>query len=346
MTKLGTSSTADSGFSGTLEFAALSPLESQGFLVAAMYTPGYRAQASRLEASLRSLGLAHVLFEVPQVHRSISRLGGADPVFTKSAFIRYLLDRYQRPILYVDADIVFRTLPARIAEIVAAGKDFAIYNWLADPHTDAFKALRVNPSSPAGPIQTARYLGFSHSIDHYDPEQILCSGATQLYGNTSAARALLHAWAVVIDQQPGVADDHCLDCAFNNGLAGTPVSASWLGKDYARYAWWIYVKPVIDHPDPPASGKNFAPLAESLGRPRIHLDRLTIRKDAPLIPRNCIIDVERRLLCQAVSKDGSSGTIELVPVAPLEHELFLDPSKSPMIERTACHWRSGALEPG
>jgi len=42
--------------------ASLATLENQNFLVAAMYTPDYAPIAARLEASLRALGLAYVLY--------------------------------------------------------------------------------------------------------------------------------------------------------------------------------------------------------------------------------------------------------------------------------------------
>jgi hypothetical protein len=219
---------------------------------------------------------------------------------------------------------VFRSRPVRFGPIVTARKDFAIYNWFADEHTDAFKALSLNPLQPAPEIRAARFLGYSHSVDHFGPEQILCSGVTQIYGNTAAARALLGAWAQVIAEQPGVADDHCLDYAFNNNLAGVALSASWLDKAYARYPWWIYVKPVIDHPDPASAGTDFVRLRESQGRRRHHLDRLELRQAATIIPRDCLIDVQNRTVCRIVPQGGPGGPPELVAVAQLEHQLYLD----------------------
>ncbi len=303
--------------------AALATLENQGFLVAAMYTPDYAPVAARLEASLQALGLAYVLYEVPHVHRSISRHGRDDAAFTKAAFIHALLNRYARAILYVDADMVFRAHPEAIAKAASAGADFAIYNWLADEHTDAFKALPENTAEPLPPIQAARFLGFSHSVDHFATDQLLCSGATQFYGNSAGARRLLRAWAAIVEQQPGVADDHCLDLCFNNGLAA-PLSVRWLQKDYVRYIWWIYVKPLIDHPDAPAAGADFARLAESAQRPRMHRARLRLRPVESLIPRDCVIDVPRRMLCRVLPPAHADGPRRLVPVAPLKQELFLE----------------------
>jgi hypothetical protein len=268
------------------------------------------------------LGLAHVFFEVPQVHRSISPHGVDDPSLTKSAVIRAALDHYQRAIAYVDVDAVVRDQPLRLSSFAAAGKDFAIYNWLADEHTDAFKAVPDLPHAPPPTIQRARYLCFSHGIYHFGTEQLMCSGMTQFYGNTLAARALLEAWANVIAQQPGVADDLCLDFAFNNNLAGVRLSTSWLDKAYARIPWWIYVRPIIDHPDPPGTGEGFTPLKETTTLRHRHLDRLELRKGPHLIPRDCLIDVQQRALYRAQARKPG-GDPELVLVGPLETRLFI-----------------------
>lgn len=303
-------------------FSSLDARGNQGYLVAAMYTPAYTDKAARLAASLRSLGLAHALFEVPQVHRSISTSGSDDPAFAKPAFIRALLDRYQQPVVYVDADVVFRAPPVRLASIAAAGRDFAIYNWLADEHTDAFQVITESPGTPPPPFHEAVYLGFSHGIFQFGTEQLICSGLTQLYGNTSGARALLDAWARVISAHPGSADDHCLDFAFNNDLAGCRLATVWLDKAYARIPWWIYVRPIIDHPDTPSVGTHWKPLRETSQLARFHPGRLEMRKGPSFIPHDCIIDVRRRLLLRFQPATAGSAP-QLLPVGRLELELFL-----------------------
>src|SRR6185369_14654283 len=99
------------------------------FPVVAMYTDGYADKAARLRASCERLGLPHDIQRVPSVHNSISRQGTDDLQFTKSSFIRRLLDKHRRPLLYVDADCEFRSAPTLIAELLADGTEFAIYNW-------------------------------------------------------------------------------------------------------------------------------------------------------------------------------------------------------------------------
>ena len=127
--------------------------------------------------------------------------------------------------------------------------------------------------------------------------QLLCCGAVQWYANTTAARGLLKAWQHVIAHSPGSADDKCLDLAFNNLTAvAQPLRTAWLHKSYARYAWWIYERPVIDHPEFPASGAGFIPLEQLEGRPRIHLDRVSTPRVHPVFPRELLIDTEMRTL--------------------------------------------------
>ena len=108
------------------------------FLVASMYTASYADRAERLRASCEELELPYVLQEVPTIHNSISASGSSDPRYTKANFIHSLLSRYGQPILYVDADCVFRSYPTLIDEFLAGGTDFAIFNWAADPDNEAF----------------------------------------------------------------------------------------------------------------------------------------------------------------------------------------------------------------
>jgi hypothetical protein len=76
----------------------------------------------------------------------------------------------------------------------------------------------------------------------------------------------------------------------------------WLAKRYARYAWWIYERPVIDHPEWPASGQGFVPLQELAGKPRIDLRTVAVRNVNYIFPKECLIDIETRRLLRL--RDG------------------------------------------
>lgn len=267
-----------------------------------MYTHDYADKVERLRRSCDRFGLAHHLRQVPTVHQSISARGTADPSYTKARFILDVLARQGGPVLYVDADCEFCEAPGLIGELLAAGTEFAIYNWAADRQTEAYVPVQiVMPNGePSGP---KRFFRFASKFDFYDPSQLLCSGAVQLYADTPAARELLEQWQRAILRNPGSADDDCLCYAWNNRAASlTGLRASWLPKEYARYAWWIYVKPVINHPDFAASAVHFASIPESDGKKQFYPERAE-RLDAPrLFPLDRIIDVERRRLLKIEAK--------------------------------------------
>jgi hypothetical protein len=275
-----------------------SVIDSAPYLVGAMMTPSHAALGERLAASCRAHSLPLALFELPVVHRSISRNGSDDLRYTKANFVHFLLQRYRRPILYVDVDCVVAQRPARLDDFLATQTDFAIFNWLAEEHTEAYvpKDIAVQEG---GDLRTThgRFYRFSHSIDVMSRTQLLCSGAVQWYNNSVAAKALLAAWAAVIERTPGSADDKCLDFAFNNFPTGEiPLKTAWLEKSYARYAWWICDRPVINHPEFPYTGQGFVALDELDGKRRIYTDRLEPRNVAYVFPKECLIDTERRTL--------------------------------------------------
>ena len=270
------------------------------FIVCAMFTASYRLKAERLAASLDQLGLGYALFETPQVHRSISGRGSDDTAFAKPRFIGDMLKHFGKPLLYVDADTVFRQPPTQIAAL-CVDTDFAVYNWLADNENDAWM--------PAG---DAGLWKFYFAMDALSDSQLAASGAVQFWNDTQAARALLAAWEAALAGFPGVQDDHCLDFAFNHTGAG--LRSHWLSKDYARYAFWPYIDPVIDHPDFPApqSGQ-FA----ALGMKRVDAAKVTMpaRKLRPF-PRDGLIDASKNLLL-TLQPDGSRAA------TPLTRPLFL-----------------------
>jgi hypothetical protein len=271
------------------------------FIVSTMFTPAYRPMAERLQTSLARFGLAHALFEVPQVHRSISAKGEGDLSVSKPRFIRHLLERFEKPVLYVDSDVVFRRAPAQIATLAKKGCDFAIYNWLADAMNDAW---RPEPGTPLWK--------FYFSVDMTSDSQLMASGAVQFWCGSNAAFALLSDWEQSLRNHPLSEDDHCLDFAYNHGdRAG--LKPHWLPKSYCRYAFWIYAQPVIDHPQFPAptSGQ-----FQQLGSERFDRARLArAEKDQPF-PRDAVVDAHARQLL----RPGPEG---LMPAGPLPRRLYL-----------------------
>jgi hypothetical protein len=267
----------------------------RSFMVVALCTPAYAEHGRRLAASCRAVKIPFIIHQVPTVHRSISSQGSADETFTKSNFIRSMLDEYHRPLIYVDADCVFESYPDKIEAIAGSKSDMAIYNWLADEQTDCF--VPVEMRMPSGEVDRKRFYKFSHAIDFLASDQLICSGAVQFYADTAHARLFLERWAETIRMFPGTADDTCLDFTYNNFAGEAKISASWLSKDYARYAWWIYVKPVIDHPDFPNAG-DFARIPENGTLKRFYPERTKQTQGRPVFPRDCIIDTAERLILQ------------------------------------------------
>jgi hypothetical protein len=285
------------------------------YIVGAMFTPGYAAKASRLAASCETFGVPYELHEVASVHRSVSSRGTTDPAFTKANFIHHMIQQHRKPVLYVDADCEFQSQPELLEPLARGGHDFAIYNWLADEYTDAFAPIEIIISS--GPPIKNRFYTFTHSVEHFATNQLLCSGPVQLYGNSDAARFLLSEWFRTIVAFPGAADDECLDFAFNNmGPRASGIRVRWLPKAYARYSWWIYAKPVINHPDAPNEENDFIPIDDPAGRLRFY-PALTEKRDVVrLFPRDCIIDTEQRMVCRMIGN-------QLVAVSPTDQNFWL-----------------------
>jgi hypothetical protein len=273
------------------------------FIACAMFMPSQQALAQRLATSLESHKLQHALFQVPTVHRSLNPQGEGDLSLSKPRFIRFLLERFGKPVLYLDCDLVLRREPKQIATLLRKGCDFAIYNWLADMENDAW---RPEPGTPLWK--------FHFRVDLASDSQLMAGGAVQLWRGTEPAHTLLTDWEQSLRNHPASEDEQCLDFAYNHGdRAG--LKPHWLPKSYCRYAYWIYVQPVIDHPKFPApiGGGGF----KQLGSERFDKARLRrVEKDEPL-PRDLVVDaVQKRLL-----RPMADGTLE--PAGPLPHRLYM-----------------------
>jgi len=274
----------------TLRYCSLTQA-SVPFVVVGMFTASHEPTAQRLLASLKEWSLPHLLFEVPVVHCSTSPKGVPDPAYTKANFIAHVMGLVRCPVLYVDVDVVFHGRPVLIEELAAQGRDFAILNWLALDRNDAYLPVPVQGASAESEFGR-RFFRYSHQVAFSSREQLLCSGAVQFWGRSPSAFALLRQWHEAVVGNPGAQDDHCLDFAHNNlSLPNLPpLKADWLPKSYARYAWWLFDEPVIDHPDFPYAGGGWAQVQDSLGRPRIHQERVAARVEQAEIAAGQMLD--------------------------------------------------------
>lgn len=269
-------------------------IASAPFIVVSLYTDSYTAKAERLIASCRGCRLPGAFYRLPAVHKSISLSGTDDLAFTKTEIIRLALQTFGKPVLYVDADMVFKDPPEKIRALTRT-TDFAIYNWLSDPEADSWQPVEV--PQPNGKSSGQRYWQFRFALDLIDPRQLVASGATQFWSPAPASLALLERWREAIAEHPNAADDESLDFAFNNG-DHSELRCAWLDKSYARYPWWPHIKPVINHPDGVTGESGRIGLAEKDERKRYYPQRARYSPPSPAgFPRGAIIDtLDRRLM--------------------------------------------------
>lgn len=279
--------TAPAGFTGEAFLEDLAGIDHAGFAVCAFFTPGdgYERYARRLADSCRRFALPHSIWCAPAVHCSITLRGTPDLRFSKPSFISSCLDRLAGAgVAYLDVDTILTAHPQSFFDARASNRDYAAYNWLNDPHNEAY--LPANDKLDSTDPKSAFYL-FSHRVEWSSAEQLICSGVTQFYSDTAAARALLAGWQQAIADNPRSADDQSLNLAYNNPQPGAaPVCSLWLDKAYARCPWWPHVRPVVLHPAIPAREQPFAPVSETAQRRLVHLDRCTRNETPTLFPRD------------------------------------------------------------
>jgi hypothetical protein len=283
------------------------------FVVASMFTGNLRDSADRLARSINNFALNFVIYEVPAIHRSISPVGSDDLAFCKPNFIHYLLNEYRTPILYVDADVVLREFPEVILGHALQKTTFACYNWLAGDPTDAYRPVRVNVD---GTVTKNRFYKFSHAIDYIDPTQLLVSGAVQYYAPDACP--LLRGWISTIGKFSAVDDDESLDYAYNFLVSKRGIRSAWLSKEYCRYLWWIYVKPIIDHPQFPAIQKTERAFRIATGKSCFNSASCQVQSARGPFPRDCLIDTKEKQLLRADEKGA------LTVIGKFSTSLWLD----------------------
>ena len=272
-------------------------------LVVAMYTADRLHHALRLRESLLRLKLSHAICEIDAIHSTTSVRGNPNSAHAKPVFIRDWVLQIAKPVLYVDADTVFKAVPTLIFQASRAGCQFAIFNWLSGEDNQTYfpipatstaaPAALARSSTPpyATPTPNAAYpaavsantnhaagqrvaflKGFA--VTHSSSDQILVSGAVQLWGSGAHARALLDLWHQTVLANPRSRDDHALDYSFNNFTSRKELRFVSLPRAYCRYGWWPHVRPVIDHPDVPAVNMPWEPLPPEFLAKRVRQDLL------------------------------------------------------------------------
>lgn len=276
----------------------LDTIDRFNFVVCAIFTATsnrYFAFAKRLKLSCEKYSLPFRIYSVPEIHKSVSPNGTEDSSYTKSNFILFNIDRFpDKGILYTDIDMVFIDKPVQIFEIIDSGFDFAIYNWLSDEHNESYMPILREDTD--GNQFFSEFYRYSHRIDFFDPEQLICSGGVQLYSNSAPAVHFLKNWQYVIEQNPGSSDDECLDFTFNNLDDAEKPKAFWTDKSYMRLPWWPHVKPVILHTTFPEAGIGRSLINKSLHKRRFYHERCRRKTDHMYFPSDHIIDTRKNLL--------------------------------------------------
>ncbi len=285
-----------------------------------MFTPSsekYIQQAKRLAASCEKYQIPYCIYQVSHIHTSISLKGSNDLSFTKANFISFNLNRFpDKGILYLDSDYLFTEYPQTIKDISAQNYDFAVYNWLNDPHNEAYVPvnLKIDPAD-----RQSDFYRFSHHIGFSDTAQLIVTGGVQYYGNTSKAKYLLEMWFSVIAQAPGAADDECLDLAFNNYIfRKEQMKYYWLDKAYLRIAWWPHIKPVILHPELARAGEKRTVSPEQNGMKRCYLE-FCKKKSSPFsFPIDYLIETKHSIL---IKIEGE----KIVDTKPINQQFWIYP---------------------
>ena len=228
----------------TIEFSNMKT--SDRYIFISMFTIEYFEYAKRFEKSLVKFNLPHLIFKTPNVHSSISNKGKDNSIYTKSNLIKYAMEITSKSIIYIDCDCEIKDTPYLLINSFE-NIDFAVFNWLSGEGNQTYLPYTA-------PELKSTYFKPGHSIEYLSKDQLICSGAVQYWKNDIKSKALLDFWQESIISNLGIADDHCLDYAYNN-FNKYHIEALWLPKSYARYAWWIFDQPVIDHPQIPSTSQ-------------------------------------------------------------------------------------------
>lgn len=153
----------------------------------------YSQMVNRLSRQCAKHGLLFDAEKVESTHYQKS-------ISYKAEFIEKMLNKWRRPVLYLDCDMQIHKCPT----IFSGGLyDFMAFNWNGDP--------RVSLYSPV----------------LFDWNILETSGGMMYFNYTKGALRLISAWKKLLQADPNKADDRLLSMAFKQSNA----------VDYLRYYW-------------------------------------------------------------------------------------------------------------
>ena len=274
-------------------------LNDKNFIVVSFFTKSYKDKADKLINSLNKFNINYKVFEIPTIHYSKSNKGSDDINYCMPKLIMKALSSFRLPILFIDCDMEIVQKPELFYRLDEKKIDFAIYNWLEDNDNDGYLPLKLNINTSEGKIEKTYFINKVNVklLNHSEKEkQLFSSGAVAYFSNSDLSNKLLKDWYKNIEKYPQLPDDQILDYTFNFTFdKKNKLKIEWLSKNYCRVYWWIFTKPIINHPDN-VSHREKDNFYKITGKKRYKIEN-TIKRETSKIPSDLIIDInEKKLL--------------------------------------------------
>lgn len=243
-------------FINTLDYSKLyhssqSENPQEDFLVVSCFTKNYEHYAKEFLHSILDKRLPCVIYEIPEIHHSVSISGTEDMRFSKHNFIISCLRYFKSNILFLDIDLILIDYP----DIFLNSRfDFMIYNWLSDIHNTGYRIEEDSIDNISKSNHIHKEYKPVINIPYYDPNQLLCSGPVQYYKPKPEIFRFLSTLGEYLSLNPLASDDHLMDVFFNFNKFN--ISYGWLPKEYCRFPWWPHIKPTILHNNWPTPEQN------------------------------------------------------------------------------------------
>ena len=273
-------------------------LNDKNFIVVSFFTKNYKDKADKLINSLNKFNINYKVFEIPTIHYSKSNKGSDDINYCMPKLIMKALSNFRLPILFIDCDMEIVQKPELFYRLDEKKIDFAIYNWLEDNDNDGYLPLKLNINTSEGKIEKTYFINKVNVklLNHSEKEkQLFSSGAVAYFSNSDLSNKLLKDWYKNIEKYPQLPDDQILDYTFNFTFdKKNKLKIEWLSKNYCRVYWWIFTKPIINHPDN-VSHREKDNFYKITGKKRFKIEN-TIKRETSKIPSDLIIDIDEKKL--------------------------------------------------